>query len=90
MNQLSFDLPEEALAALGLSPEEATREARRVVAVHWYDQGRISQGTGARVAGLSRQEFLEALAEARVPSIQMTADELREEVERGVVADRQR
>ena len=90
MNQLSFDLPEEALAALGLSPEEATREARRVVAVHWYDQGRISQGTGARVAGLSRQEFLAALAEAKVPAIQLTAEELREEVERGVAAGRQR
>lgn len=90
MNQLSFDLPEEALAALGLSPEEAVREARRVVAVHWYDQGRISQGTGARIAGLSRQEFLAALAEAKVPAIQITADELREDVERGVAAGRQR
>ena len=90
MNHLSFDLPEEALAALGLSPGEATREARRIVAVHWYDQGRISQGTGARVAGLSRQDFLAALAEAKVPAIQITAEELREDVERGVAAGRQR
>jgi predicted HTH domain antitoxin len=90
MNHLSIDLPEEALAALGLSPEEATREARRVLAVHWYSQGRISQGTGARIAGLSRQEFLAALAEAKVPAIQITADELREDVESGVAADRQR
>ena len=90
MNHLSFDLPEEALAALGLSPEEATREVRRVMAIHWYHQGRISQGTGARVAGLSRQEFLEALAEAKVPAVQITAEELREDVERGVAAGSQR
>jgi predicted HTH domain antitoxin len=90
MDHLSFDLPEEALAALGLSPEEATREVRRVVAVHWYHQGRISQGTGARIAGLSRQEFLTTPAEAKVPAIQITADELREDVERGVAAGSQR
>lgn len=90
MNHLSFELPEEALAALGLSPEEAARETRRVVAIYWYQQGRISQGTGARVAGLSRQEFLEALAEAKVPAIQITAEELREDAERGLAASRQR
>ncbi len=90
MNHLSFDLPEEALAALGLSPEEVIREARRILGVYWFDQGRISQGTGARIAGLSRQEFLMALAEAKVPAIQITADELREDVERGVAAGRQR
>ena len=90
LNHLSFDLPEEALAALGLSPEEATREVRRIVAVHWYDQGRISQGTGARIAGLSRQEFLAALGEAKIPAIQVTADEVREEAGRGVAASRQR
>ena len=47
MNQLLIDLPEEALAALQVSPEEATQEARRILAIHWYEQGRISQGTGA-------------------------------------------
>ncbi|MBV8193216.1 MAG: UPF0175 family protein [Alphaproteobacteria bacterium] len=90
MSQLVIDLPEEALAALALSPAEATREARRVLAIHWFKEGRISQGTGARIAGLSRRDFLAALAAARVSAIQITAEELREEVERGAVADRQR
>jgi len=90
MNQLVIDLPEETLAALGLSPEEATREARRILAIHWYDQGRISQGTGARIAGLSRQDFLAALSEAKVPAIQITAEELREDVERGCATNHQR
>ena len=60
------------------------------MAVHWYDQGRISQGTGARIAGLSRQELLAALAEAKVSAIQITAHELKEDVDRGVAAGRQR
>jgi predicted HTH domain antitoxin len=90
VNQLVIDLPEEALAALGLSPEEATREACRILAIHWYDQGRVSQGTGARIAGLSRQDFLAALAAAQVPVVQVTAEELREDVGRGLATDRQR
>jgi predicted HTH domain antitoxin len=88
MRQLAIDLPDEALAALGLAPDEATREARRVLAIHWYAEGRISQGTGAAIAGLSRPQFIEALAAAKVPAIQATADELREELADGVGAHR--
>jgi predicted HTH domain antitoxin len=88
MRQLTIELPDEALAALALSPEEATREARRILAIQWYADGRISQGTGAALAGLSRPEFIAALAAARVPAIQATAEELREEMGHGVGADR--
>jgi predicted HTH domain antitoxin len=90
MNRLSIELPDEALEALGLSPEAATREARRILALSWFEQGRISQGTGSRIAGLSRQEFLLALGEAKISPIQATFDELNEEVSRGIAADRER
>lgn len=90
MNRLSIDLPDEALAALQVSPEEATLEARRILAIHWYEQGRISQGTGARIAGLSRYDFLIALGEAEVSAMQLGSDELAEETSRAVEADRER
>jgi predicted HTH domain antitoxin len=90
MNRLSIDLPDEALAALQVSPEEATREARRILAIHWYVQGRISQGTGARIAGLCRHDFLIALGEAEVSAMQLGSDELGEETSRAVEADRER
>ena len=90
MRQLTIELPDEALAALALGPDEATREARRNLAIHWYSEGRISQGTGAAIAGLSRLEFIEALAAAKVPAIQVTADELRGELADGIGANRQR
>jgi predicted HTH domain antitoxin len=86
MNRFSIDLPDETLAALGLSTEEATREARRILALSWFEQGRINQGTGSRLAGLSRQEFLLALGEAKISPIQVTFDELREEASRGIAA----
>jgi predicted HTH domain antitoxin len=84
LNQLSIDLPDETLAALGLSTEEAVEEARRILALTWFEQGRISQGTGARLAGLSREQFLLALGEARISPIQVTFDELAEEASRGI------
>jgi predicted HTH domain antitoxin len=90
MNQLTIDLPPEALAALQLSPEQAAREARRILAIHWYHQGRISQGTGAQIAGLSRHDFLVALSDAQVPVIQIDGDELAEEISRAVEAGGQR
>jgi predicted HTH domain antitoxin len=90
VHSLIIELPDEALAALGLAPDEAVREARRILAIHWYAEGRISQGTGAAIAGLPRPQFLEALSAARVPAIQATADELREELADGVGAHRQR
>jgi len=88
--QLTIPLPVEALAALALAPEEATQEARRILAIHWYAEGRISQGTGAAIAGLSRAGFIEALAAAKVPAIQTTAQELSEELADAALADRQR
>jgi predicted HTH domain antitoxin len=90
LNQLSIDLPDETLDALGLSTEEATEEARRILALTWFEQGRISQGTGARLAGLSREQFLLALGEAQISPIQVTFDELAEEASRGIVAGRER
>lgn len=90
MNRLSIDLPDEALAALQVSPEEATHEARRILAIHWYAQERISQGTGARIAGLSRRDFLIALGEAKVSAMQVDRDELGEETSRAIEADRER
>ncbi|MGC8641863.1 MAG: UPF0175 family protein [Isosphaeraceae bacterium] len=90
MSQLTIQLPDEALAALALAPDEATREASRILALHWYSEGRISPGPGAAIAGLSRSEFIDALSAARVPAIQVTVDELREELADRVGAHRQR
>jgi hypothetical protein len=84
MRQLIIELPDEALAALEMAPDEAAREVRRILAIHWYAAGRISQGTGAALAGLARTQFIEALAAAKVPTIQTTIEELREEVTDGV------
>jgi len=69
---------------------EAFDRQRFAVAIEWYREGRISQGQGALVAKMSRTEFLDELFRAKVPACQVTVDELMEEVDRAVEANRQR
>ena len=56
---------------------------RLAAAIHWYSQGMVSQGKAAEIAGVSRAEFLEELFQRKIPAIQVTIEELREELRRG-------
>ena len=62
MVQMTFDVPELALAAMRKSPEEFAKEFRLAAAVKWYELRQLSQERASDIAGLSRAEFIEALA----------------------------
>ena len=82
MVQMTIDIPEEALGALRKTPQEFAREMRLAAAVKWYELRILSQERAARVAGLSRAEFLQALGRFDVSPFQYGADELQEEAGR--------
>jgi len=82
MVQLTFEVPELALAALRKSPEEFAKELRLVAAVKWYELRQLSQERAADIAGLSRAEFIEALGRFGVSPFQCDAEEIVEEAER--------
>ena len=82
MPTVSFDLPAGALSALRLSPSEFVKEMRVAAALLWYSHGEISQSKAAEIAGTSRAEFIDELAHRRIPVVQVTADELQEEIHR--------
>jgi predicted HTH domain antitoxin len=90
MAVVTIDLPAEAFSGLGETPEAFGREMRLAAAIFWYARGEISQGKGAQIAGLSRRQFIEALGRAEVDAIQITEDELKEEVARDIQARRER
>ena len=82
MVQMTIDMPEEALAALRKDPESFARELRLAAAVKWYELRILSQERAAKVAGLSRTAFLDALGRFSVTPFQYTAEEIIEEAER--------
>ena len=89
-NTFTIELPEDVLTKFAETPEAFARELRLAAAIEWYREGRVSQGKGAAIAGVSRVEFIEALGRAKVPASQVSADELMEEVDRAVEANRGR
>src|SRR5947209_3054397 len=81
MASVPIEMPDEAFAALRRSPQELGREMRLTAAMLWYTQGRISHEKAAFLAGVSRLDFIDPLAAAKLPAFHVDVDELMEEVE---------
>jgi hypothetical protein len=76
--QVVMDLPESAFSAFRVEPAELAREMRLAAGAKWYELGRLSQAKAAEFAGLSRSDFIDALARFNVSPIQETLEELSE------------
>jgi predicted HTH domain antitoxin len=81
MTTIQYELPAEVFSALRMTPEEFAREMKLAACVQWYRQGKVSQSKASEIAGISRAEFLTELSRRREPILQMTAEELAEELE---------
>jgi len=80
---LTMDMPDKVLATLRNNPEQFASELRLAAAAAWYEQGRVSQEVAAEIAGLSRTDFLLALARMRKDSFQVDFRDLDKELARG-------
>ncbi|MBI5570084.1 MAG: UPF0175 family protein [Desulfomonile tiedjei] len=80
--QITIDLPDDAFSVLRSSPEHFVKEMRLAAAAKWYEIGLVSQSKAAELAGVSRENFLEALSRFHVSPFQETPEELSEELPR--------
>jgi len=70
MSVLQFELPLEV----------SEDEARLLLAIKLYEVGKVTLGQAAKMAGHSKQTFMELLGRYGVPVVAYSLEELREEV----------
>jgi len=83
MTTVPVELPEETFAVARRSPDEVAREMKSALAVRWYEQGLVSQGMAAQIAGMSRSEFLDTLSAYGVAACQETIEDIDKALRRG-------
>ena len=76
MNTLIIELPADALAMPGASPESLASEAKFMLALKLFEVGRLSSGKAGSLCGMGRVEFLLAAGRAGVPVVALGDDEL--------------
>lgn len=83
MNQMhvEFNIPAPLGALVGLTPETASDQARRMLALFLYEHGRISLGKACELGGFSQWEFAEMNRELAIP-LAVRENELKEDLAR--------
>jgi predicted HTH domain antitoxin len=79
MCKITLSIPDEALAALKVSPDQMGAELRLAAATKLYELGRLSSGAAAKLAGVPRVVFLTKLADYEVDTFRLTEEQLARE-----------
>ena len=71
---MTIEIPDSVIAASSMSATDLALEAARELALVLYGRGVLSAGKAAELAGMTRREFEELLAERRIERPLSVAD----------------
>ena len=80
MSHILLDIPDDLLLALSAQPEEVAQTAQLATVIYYLREKRLSLGQAARLAGLTRPDFLDVLAVRGIPAFDLTAEDAIAEV----------
>ena len=76
----SVELPRDLLVALDISAAEIDGRVREWTALELYREELISAGKASELLGVSKSQFIDLLDQRGIPYLDLTADELAEDV----------
>ncbi len=79
MSEITLSIPDEALVALKVSPEQMGAELRLAAAIKLYELGRLSSSAAAKLAGIPRVVFLTKLTDYGVETFRLSEEQLERE-----------
>ena len=80
LHQLTIPYSNELLLSMNIEAAQFEAEARLLLAVKLYEQGRLSTGLAAQVAGMGRVQFIFQLSRFGLSPINVNSDELTSDI----------
>lgn len=74
----TLQYPDEILGVLGKEADELEKEGRLLLALKYYENGQLSSGLAAQLAGISRTEFAYVLGKHGLSPFGETPEDLEE------------